>query len=519
MKAQRLLLPVLLGSIVSAASAPRPVFAATEPDPKEAEYYKITTFPTPPGTALEVSSVEFLPDGRVAMGTRRGEVWIASNAQNASAPGVWNKDTMNFEGDPAAPENSRISYQRFAEGQHEILGLAWKDGWLYATNRYEVLRMKSQSGSGRADRFETVCDKWGVSGDYHEYSFGSRFDKNGDLWVLCCLTGSFSSKTPFRGWALRVKPDGTMVPTCSGVRSPGGVGFDADGEVYYTDNQGPWHGSCTLQHLVPGSFQGHPGGNMWYDLAPNMGPRPEEPLDQSRMVTERTKIKELVPPAVYMVYGPGKIGNSSTAIILDESEGKFGPFQKQLFIPDQSHSNVSRVFLETVNGVKQGVVFPFLTGLRSGPIGARMGKDGKFFVGGSDRGWGSKGGQLFAFERIDWTGKVPFEVHEMHAKPDGFELTFTEPVDRATAGDPASYTAREFTYIYQAKYGSPEVDDVFPKIEKAVVAPDGKSVRLHFDVLTKGHVHELHLDGVRSAKGAPVLHPVAYYTLNEIPAK
>ena len=113
---------------------------------------------------------------------------------------------------------------------------------------------------------------------------------------------------------------------------------------------------------------------MWYDMAPNMGPRPVDPNDKSRMVIERERIKELVPPAVYMVYGPGKIGNSSTAVVCDMSEGRFGPFAKQLFVPDQSHSNVSRVYLETVNGVKQGVVFPFLKGLRSGPIGARMGE-------------------------------------------------------------------------------------------------------------------------------------------------
>ena len=509
MKAHTLLLSVLAGGLASASAQ----------EAAEAEFYKITTFPTPPDAAIEVGSVDLLPDGRVALGTRRGEVWLASNAQTSTTVGVWNPTTMRFEADKEASPKDTIQYQRFAEGQHELLGLSWKDGWLYAVNRYEVLRMKDSTGAGKANLFETVSTPWGVSGDYHEYSFGSRFDKNGDLWVVSCLTGSFSSKTAFRGWAVRVQPDGKMVPTCGGLRSPGGIGFDADGEVYYTDNQGPWHGSCTLQHLVPGSFQGHPGGNQWYDLAPNMGPRPVEPNDQSRMVTERARIKELVPPAVYMVYGPGKIGNSSTAVVCDLSEGKFGPFQKQLFIPDQSHSNVSRVYLETVNGVKQGVVFPFLKGLRSGPIGARMGKDGKFFVGGSDRGWGAKGGQPFAFERVDWTGKVPFEVHEMHAKPDGFELTFTEPVDPATAADPASYSARAFTYIYQAKYGSPEVDDVFPKIEKIDVAKDGKSVRLKFDVLTKGHIHELHFEGIRSKSARPILHPVAYYTLNEIPAK
>jgi hypothetical protein len=30
-------------------------------------------------------------------------------------------------------------------------------------------------------------------------------------------------------------------------------------------------------------------------------------------------------------------------------------------------------------------------------------------------------------------------------------------------------------------------------------------------------VHELHLPGVRSKTGEPLLHPAAYYTLNYIP--
>ena len=291
-------LRILCGLILATAAA----YAA---DPQESDYYAITTFETPKDTALEVGSIELLPGGKLALGTRRGEIWTASNADS----------------DPA-----NVTYQLFASGQHEVLGLAYKDGWVYETNRYEVARLKDIDADGRADLFETVCDKWGVSGDYHEYAFGSRFDKHGDLWVVLCLTGSFNSKTDFRGWALRIKPDGTMVPTCSGIRSPGGIGFDADGEVYYTDNQGPWHGACTLQHLIPGTFQGHPGGNIWYDKAPNMGPRPIDPIpeafqgnkkrgentdkvDPDRMVAERQRIRELVPPVVYMVHG--KIGNSS----------------------------------------------------------------------------------------------------------------------------------------------------------------------------------------------------------------
>ena len=124
-------------------------------------------------------------------------------------------------------------------------------------------------------------------------------------------------------------------------------------------------------------------------------------------------MKELVPPAVYLVHG--KIGNSASAIICDTSDGKFGPFAKQLFIADQSHSNLSRVFLETINGIKQGVVFPFRGGFQSGLIGGRMDEEGRVFVGGSDRGWGARGGKPYCFEKCEWTGKTPFEIETMTA--------------------------------------------------------------------------------------------------------
>jgi hypothetical protein len=106
----------------------------------------------------------------------------------------------------------------------------------------------------------------------------------------------------------------------------------------------------------------------------------------------------------------------------------------------------------------------------------------------------------------------------MKARSDGFVLTFTEPVDPATAADPKSYQLGTYTYIYQAQYGSPEVDPTTPTITKVEIGSDNKTVRLYLDQLAEGHVHELHLDGVRSAGGKPLLHPVAYYTLNYIPA-
>ena len=97
--------------------------------------------------------------------------------------------------------------------------------------------------------------------------------------------------------------------------------------------------------------------------------------------------------------------------------GKFGPFEKQMFVCDQSASTVMRVFLEKVNGRYQGVCFPFRQGFASGNLALLQAPSGSLFVGGTNRGWGSRGPKPYSLERLDWTGKVPFEVLEMKASP------------------------------------------------------------------------------------------------------
>lgn len=464
--------------------------------PTEADYYPITEFEIPEGVVLEAGGFQLMPDGKMAVCSRRGEIWMIR--------------------DPFAEQVKASQFQRFAHGLHEPLTLAERDGWLYATQRCDVTRMRDTDGDGEADEFEVVNDGWGISGDYHEYAFGSKFDKNGDIWVVLCLTGSFSSAVPYRGWCVRVTPDGDMIPTCSGIRSPGGIAANHVGDMFYTDNQGPWNGTCALKHLPPGKFVGHPGGFEWYKFAePFIGPKPEEPLSGSRFMTEAKRLPLYEPPAVLFPYN--KMGQSAAGVACDMTGGKFGPFEKQMFVTDQSHSTVMRCFLEKVQGHYQGACFPFLEGFNSGSLGLEITENGKMFVGGTNRGWGSRGRKPFAVERVDWSGKVPFEIHEMRAKPDGFELTFTKPVKKASVEDPASYQLTTYTYIYQSDYGSPEVDHTEPTITRAVAGSDGKSVRLYIDGLQEGHVHELHSDGVRSQEGTPLLHPEAYYTLNYLP--
>jgi azurin len=121
-------------------------------------------------------------------------------------------------------------------------------------------------------------------------------------------------------------------------------------------------------------------------------------------------------------------------------------------------------------------------------------------------------------QELVWTGQTPFEIKTITSKPDGFEVAFTLPVDAATAGDPASYSLNSFTYKYHHTYGSPIINAEPLAIRGIVVAADGLSARLVVDEtkLRKGYIHEVKAEGVKSAKGLPLLHNVGYYTLNEI---
>jgi hypothetical protein len=329
------------------------------------------------------------------------------------------------------------------------------------------------------------------------------------------LSKSYQSDEPFRGWCLKITPDGKTIPVCSGIRSPCGIGPNEHGVMFYAESQGPWNGSCSLKVLQPGGFMGHPASYNWYSLAPEMGPEPTMPNTPSRMEVERTRVKELVPYAVVFPYK--RMGRSISGFMVDRTGGKFGPFENQIFIGDFSLGVVMRATTEQVNGVWQGACYPFREGFDTGLLAVQFTPNGSLIAGGTNRGWPVRGPKAYAVQRLDWTGKVPFEIKRVTARSDGFQIEFTKPVDRDIASDPDNYQMSTFTHIYRQGYGSPEVDQTQPQVVAASVSDTATSVHIQVDGLVRGHVHDIYLPTMRSATGEELLHKSAYYTLNEIP--
>ncbi len=473
---------------------------APEPE-KETDFYKLISLPVPEDVVLEVGGMATLPDGGLAICTRRGEVWLVSN--------------------PYISGSDRPTYKRFATGLHEPLGLAYHDGDIYVSQRSEVTRLRDTDGDGRADAYDNVFS-WPLSGNYHEYSYGPTFLPNGNMLVTLNVGWSNSlghgvSLVPWRGWTLEITPDGKMTPFAAGMRSPAGYALNAANDFFYTENQGDWVGSGRITHVEKGNFVGNAESLRWTDLPdsplhlkPQDVPNTGEPLYD---VAKR--FPQLKAPAVWLPHGI--LGISTSGMLADNTVGQFGPFTGQFFVGDQGQSILSRLDFEKVNGEYQGVVFPFREGFSSGVLRMVWGHDASMFVGMTSRGWSSTGKELFSLQRVVWTGRLPFEMKTIHAMPDGFEIEFTMPVDPTLATDPASYKVTGFNYKYHSTYGSPVINRAGCPIRGIIVSPDGLKARLVVDSLRLGYIHEITAPGVRSVAGRALLHPVGYYTLNNIP--
>ena len=466
---------------------------------RENKYYTRTPLVVPDDVVLETSGILALPGMKLLVTTRRGEVWMIEGAYDMTA---------------------KPKFTLWASGLHEPLGIiAAPKGGYYIAQREELTRVADTDGDGNADLFEAVY-KLPNSGSYHEYAFGPVMAPYGNLRITLNVAfgGATQAPVPWRGWIVEITPDGQLIPIAAGLRSPAGFTVTSQGVWYYAENQGEWAGSGRITQIEPGDFMGHPAGLAWSRLAGStVKLRPEDITDFEKPYVEVAKtLPGLKIPSVWFPHTI--LGISTSDIKEDTTGGKFGPFAGQLFVGDQGQSKIVRVAPEKVKGVWQGMAIAFREGFDCGIIRLGWGEDGSMFAGETARGWGSVGPSQQGLERVAWTGLTPFEIKEVKAQPDGFVLTFTSPIDRAMAENPASYSVGGFTYLYHKTYGSAPVNRMACPVRKVVVAPDGLSVRLALACLREGYVHEINASGLRAANsGETLLHPTAYYTLNQIP--
>ncbi|GAA4307420.1 PQQ-dependent sugar dehydrogenase [Compostibacter hankyongensis] len=474
------------------------------------EAYRVETVKMPQGLTAQTGGVDFMPDGRLVACFMRGEV-------------------MTYDLHTQA-------WKRFAEGLLLPLGiLAVNDSAVLVMQLSGLTRIKDTDGDGQADLYENAASDFGMSGNYHEFAYGPVRDKSGNLFIALNTASSgdgirsivrgkinrrgrdgadghaeMFSVVPYRGWVMELTPDGKLHPFASGFRSPNGLGFDPDGNLLVTDNQSDWVPTSALYHVREGRFYGHPASLVWRKGWEDRDPfnAPVEELNRIRTVAA-------------VQFPQGIMANSPSQPLADVTKGKFGPFAGQLFVGEMNRDRIVRVMLEKVGGELQGACIPFIDGhgLRVGNNRLAFAPDGSLWVGQIGfGGWVGKSG----IQKIVFTGKMPMDVYTMHLTRTGFELTFTQPVDPASAGDTANYKMRRYRYEYRKKDISEGID-VAPQVDvrdipvtAVTLSGDHRKVSLTLGKLDPGYIYELKLGPISNPSGVPLANRLVCYTLNKL---
>ena len=462
------------------------------------EYYELESVPLPEAlskvssNATQVDGLDFFPDGRLAACFVNGEVYTLK-----PDTGAW---------------------KQFAEGLHTPLGIVvLNNNEIVLCQRPEVTKLRDVDADGVADEFEVLSDGFGISGNYHEFNFGPVRDRHGNFYFALGTAssgagvrhekrGPFNSLiymdrmyacVPYRGWVLKVTPDGRTIPWASGFRTPNGLGFDLDGNLFVTDNQGDWVGTSKMHHVEPGKFYGHAASLLWREGWEG------RPL--SRKIPELDALR--TPAAI--LFPHGLMSNSPTQPLVDSTDGGFGPFAGQLFVGEMNKGRIMRVALERVDGVLQGMCIPFYdgSGLMRGNNRMVFGPENSLWIGHSNHGWAGEKG----LQRMRWKGADPFELHSMKITSKGFDLTFTKPVDAKLATRVENYAITRYSYSYHPAYGSPQ------RNKEAVTVMDVQlksptTIALELSDLIEGRTYELRLSTeLTSAKDDQLLNRLAFY--------
>lgn len=437
-------------------------------------------FQNPCNSWMRLGGFDFFSDGRAALSTWSGDVWIVSGID------------ANLE---------KLSWKRYASGLFQALGLKIVDDKIYVLGRDQITRLHDTNGDGEADFYECFNNDVLISAGFHEFTFDLHTDPEGNFYFIkggAVRSGGrgWEKVHPHSGCMLKVSKDGAKLEVVArGFRAPNGMGVGPKGELTSGDNEGTWTPKCPLNWITPGGFHGVP-----------------EFADQTPQPAVRSN------PLCWL---PKDVDNSNGGQAWITG-GQFGPLSGQLLHTSYGTSRLFLVLKEEVAGQMQGGVVPLPVKFDSGVCRSRFhpGQNALYLTG--LRGWQTNAVKDGGFYRVRYTGKPAYLPNALHVAPDEIRLTFTEPLDRAAAEDADNYVMQQWNYRWTAAYGSNDVKPSNPKqqghdeveVADAKLLADGKTVVLKIPGLKPVMQMKINLK-LKAADGTPVRH-VIHNTINAV---
>lgn len=350
-----------------------------------------------------ISALDFFPNGDAALATAHGDVWVVRGLDAGL---------------------DRVSWQRFATGLYQPLGLKVVEGKVIVLGRDQLTRLHDEDGDGEADSYESFNNDLIIQGADHAYAMRLETDPEGNFYFLKSGGGPHGSAL------LKVPADGSGLSVFArGFRHPYGLGVGPEGQVTVADNEGNWVPSSKIDLIREGGFYGFLGSA---SEAPE-GVRPDPPLCYIPKVADNSSGGQLW-------YTGDRWGDYHRGGMLHLSWGR---------------CTLLSVLQDEVDGIPQAatVRFPGLTFLSGSGEAEFSPSDGQLYVVGLT-GWQTGAVADGSFQRVRSTGRPIHMPSSFRAHEDGVLVTFSRPIDPDSAADLRRYRAERWNYRWSGTYGS-----------------------------------------------------------------
>ncbi len=394
--------------------------------------------------AMLIGGFDFFADGRAAVCTTPGDIYIVSGIDGAL---------------------EHVAWRRFAAGLFQPFGLKIIDDDIYVTCRDGVTRFAGAAKSTEATFYERFNNDLKVTRNPRDIVSDLQVDPAGNFYFTKAAPvkegGGFDEILDQHGTLLRLSPDGKALEIfATGFCSPGGLGMGPNGEITVSDLT---DGKSASRLNWVEHFE-HTG---YFGCAATAHRDPPPEMDDGPLCWIPHRLDPLPGSQVWVPESP-----------------RWGPWRGELLhVGDSSLFGVLKQQVEDParpdccdNLMQGGVVrFPFklLPGLRR----ARFNPvDGQLYVAGftSDGASSPRG----CFQRVRYTGA---DVHcplEMNVQRDGIEIRFSCSIDTQKACDTDNWTVETWDDPTEAGGSSKKLS-----IETITAGTDDRSVFLEIQGL------------------------------------
>ena len=354
-----------------------------------------------------------------------------------------------------------LTWQRFASGLFQPLGLKIANGKVYVGCRDQIAILHDRNGDGEADYYENFNSDHQVTEHFHEFAMGLQTDSQGSFYYAKSARHALTAVVPHHGTLLRVSQDGSRTDIlANGFRAANGVCLNPDGTFVVTDQEGHWNPKNRINWVVPPKAGQQPRfyGNMfgYHDVTDASDAAMEQPLCWITNALDRS------PSELLWVESPrwGRLRGS----LLNLSYG----YGKVFVVPHESVAG------QVQGGMCELPIPAFPTGVMRGRFHPA---DGQLYLCGMFA-WAGNATQPGGLYRLRYTGKPVYVPIGLAAHARGLTLKFSGPLDPASVGDVDKYAIKTWSLKRSANYGSENADERLLKVTEAKLSSDGSELQL-----------------------------------------